>query len=370
MMNLFTRYFFYTLLLLNAMSCGSEESNEPKLKASFYVQNEVAFVGTEVYFIDESTGTTENTLYTWNFGDGNSSTLKSPSHTYLEIGTGFYEVVLTLKSGAKSNVIKKTINVSLTNDIEGRKSLIEKLADTSIITCAHRGNHNLSPENSIGSINDAITEGIGMIEIDIRETRDGKLVLMHDASIDRTTNGAGKVSDYTLAELQEFKLYHNGFLTNEIVPSLEEALVVSRGKIYMDLDISKKASFERVYPIVKQFGMLKQVLYYSSKLEVIKTMLNKDSDVIAMPIIDGDDRFNEYANLNGIKVVHYTNDSFYQRLVEEAKARGWYIFMNAYVNTTTVPVDDNYAQVDRIIDLAGNIIQTDTPVLVQNYLNN
>ena len=205
----------------------------------------------------------------------------------------------------------------------------------------------------------------------ITKTNDGKLVLMHDETIDRTTDGSGDVSSYTLQDIQKFKLKNsNGVLTNEKVPSLKEVLAITRGKVYIDLDISKKASFDKVYPVVKQFGMLKQVLFYSSKLDVIKTMLNKDSEVIAMPIIDGNDRFGDYENLQNIKVVHYTNDSFNQTLVDKAKAKGWYIFMNAYVNTPTTPDDDNYNQVDKVSTLAGNIIQTDHAVLVKKHLNN
>ncbi len=363
--------FFYLFLFVVAVSCSKEEADATALKASFsYHPNEV-LVGSVVNFTNQSEGITESTLYSWDFGDGTTANTKSPTHAYSKIGDGTFDVVLTLKAGNKQDVVQEELTVSLSNDVSGRSSLIEKLTDTKILTCAHRSNNKRFPENSIAAINNAIAEGIGMIEIDIRETKDGKLVLMHDATINRTTDGSGNVSNYTLQDIQKFKLYNsNGVLTSEKVPSLKEVLAITRGKIYIDLDISKKASFEAVYPIVKQFGMLKQVLFYSSKLDVIKTMINKDPLVIAMPIIDGDERFSDYENLNNIRVVHYTNDSFNQKLVDKAKAKGWYIFMNAYVNTTTTPDIDNYSQVDKISTLAGNIIQTDHPVLVKKHLNN
>ena len=69
-------------------------------------------------------------------------------------------------------------------------------------------------------------------------------------------------------------------------------------------------------------------------------------------------------------MVYYTKDSFNQTLVDKAKAKGWYIFMNAYVNNNTTPDDDNYNQVNKVSALAGNIIQTDYAVLVKNHLDN
>ncbi len=363
--------FFYFFLVAIAVSCSSDGGDIQNLKAAFSYQPDNVLVGTAISFTNNSEGITENTTYQWNFGDGSSATTKTPSHTYTKIGDGSYNVTLILKDGSREVMTQEQLTVSLPNTISGRSSLIEKLSDTKILTCAHRANNGGLPENSIAAINKAIVEGIEMIEIDIRETKDGELVLMHDATIDRNTDGSGKVSDYALQDIQEFKLYNdNGVLSNEKVPSLKEVLAISRGKIYIDLDISNKASFDSVYPIVKQFGMLKQVLFYSSKLDVVKTMINKDSEVIAMPIIDGEDRFSDYENLQNIKVVHYTNDSFNQTLVNKAKTKGWYIFMNAYVNTTATPDNDNYNQIDKISTLAGNIIQTDHPVLVRKHLNN
>lgn len=358
--------------LLFVFSCTSEKEPINNINASFEINSNEVLVGQSIKFTNTSSDITSSVRYEWDFGDGNSSTEKSPSHTYSNIGSGNLIVELKLVDGNQERKSNKEILLSFSNDIVNRKTLTEKLSDAKILTCAHRANQEKGfPENSIGAINNDIANGVEMIEIDIRETKDGQLILMHDETIDRTTDGSGNVSNYTLQDIQKFKLYNSsGVLTNETVPSLKEVLVITRGKIYIDLDISKKVSFEAVYPIVKQFGMLKQVLFYSSKLDVIKTMINKDPEVIAMPIIDGDDRFSDYENLQNIKVVHYTNDSFNQTLVDKAKAKGWSIFMNAYVNTTTTPDDDNYGQVDKVSTLSGNIIQTDHAVLVKKHLNN
>ena len=72
-----------------------------------------------------------------------------------------------------------------------------------IYVSGHRGWFDKCPENTIESFQAALDLGVDQIETDIRVTKDGELVLMHDATVDRTTDGTGKVIDYTLAELKQ-----------------------------------------------------------------------------------------------------------------------------------------------------------------------
>ncbi|TFE03604.1 MULTISPECIES: glycerophosphodiester phosphodiesterase [Jeotgalibacillus] len=74
---------------------------------------------------------------------------------------------------------------------------------------AHRGGSDLAPESSLAAFQAAADLGVHGFEIDIRMTKDEELIVFHDQFIDRTTNGAGRVADYTLEELKEFDLgYH------------------------------------------------------------------------------------------------------------------------------------------------------------------
>ena len=67
---------------------------------------------------------------------------------------------------------------------------------------AHRGAMAYAPENTLAAFEAAIAQGAYRIEFDIRRTRDGELVVIHDATVDRTTDGSGAVADMTLAEAQ------------------------------------------------------------------------------------------------------------------------------------------------------------------------
>ena len=110
-----------------------------------------------------------------------------------------------------------------------------------VLVCAHRANHGDAPENSLSAIKACIAGGVDIIEIDVRKTKDGILVLMHDETVDRTTNGSGAIKDLTWAEVSKLRLYkaagRNKILTNEQVPSLQQALRLSKGNIYINLDL-------------------------------------------------------------------------------------------------------------------------------------
>lgn len=92
-----------------------------------------------------------------------------------------------------------------------------------VFVVAHRGDWRHAPENSVAAIKGAADMGVDMVEIDIQRTKDGGFVLMHDGSIDRTTEGKGNVADYTVGELKRFRLAPaDGSLSDETIPTLEK----------------------------------------------------------------------------------------------------------------------------------------------------
>jgi glycerophosphoryl diester phosphodiesterase len=207
-----------------------------------------------------------------------------------------------------------------------------------------------------------------MVEIDIRLTKDGQLVLMHDASIDRTTNGSGNVSNYTLQQLQQFNLHNeNGVITNEKIPTLEEVFAMARGKVFINLDINDKAPFVDVYPVVKRFGMVNQVQFYTKDDILIRSIINTNQNLVVLPYINTTSEFNAYANTN-LDIVHYSDTSYNTTLIQLAKSKGWSVYANVYVNTNATPQSDNNTLLDNFIALKGNVIQTDFPEYIKSYL--
>ena len=112
------------------------------------------------------------------------------------------------------------------------------------------------PENSLAGIRRAAELGAAFAEIDIRQTADGEYVLMHDATLDRTTTGEGDLNALTLTELRSLYLRDNGGrITVERIPTLMEALTLARESgIYLELDL-KEMDPEQAARIVQGAGL-------------------------------------------------------------------------------------------------------------------
>ena len=105
--------------------------------------------------------------------------------------------------------------------------------------CAHRGASNTHPENTLAAFREAVRLGAQMIELDVALSQDAQLVLMHDATVDRTTNGKGRVSELTLAELQELDAgsWKGDRFKNERVPTLDEVLAIMPENIWLNVHL-------------------------------------------------------------------------------------------------------------------------------------
>ena len=98
------------------------------------------------------------------------------------------------------------------------------------LLAAHRGGSLLWPENSLLAFKNALALGADFIEFDVHLSRDGEVVVIHDATLDRTTTGTGSVRDRTLAELKTLRLKdRSGTVSQEPVPTLDEVAAVAAG---------------------------------------------------------------------------------------------------------------------------------------------
>ena len=135
-----------------------------------------------------------------------------------------------------------------------------------LVVVAHRGCHEPAPrhgfgpapENSARALETCVAIGVDMMETDVRETKDGYLVMVHDESIDRTTTGTGRVADLTLAQIKALRLRQNeggpdAPATDERVPTLDEILGLAKGRITLNLDV-KDAIYPQVIAAVRKAG--------------------------------------------------------------------------------------------------------------------
>ncbi len=122
--------------------------------------------------------------------------------------------------------------------------------------CAHRGAMQTHPENTIAAFKEAIRLGVQMIEFDVQLTKDDKLVIMHDAKVDSTTNGSGRVRRLTLDEIRNLDAgsWKSEKYAGEKAPTLKEVLQIMPPTIWLNIHLkgNKKLGIETAKLVVSE----------------------------------------------------------------------------------------------------------------------
>ncbi len=134
----------------------------------------------------------------------------------------------------------------------------DKGNDRRIVRIGHRGAAGHAPENTLAAIRKGIALGVDFVEFDVQRSRDGRLVLLHDERVDRTTNGTGRVSGLTWEELQ---LLDAG--DGERIPSLEAALAAANGHAGVMLEAKTPWTAPAIYAAVQEAAFSGPVVYAS-----------------------------------------------------------------------------------------------------------
>lgn len=139
---------------------------------------------------------------------------------------------------------------------------------------SHRGASHYEPENTAASFRKALSLGAQMIEFDVRASLDGKLVVMHDRTVNRTTNGEGQVRDKTLDELKQFDA-GNG----EKIPTVEEVISEFTGKAKFVIELKEYGTEDRVLDIIRRHGALNDVFIVSFHKRVLRRIKCTEPEV-------------------------------------------------------------------------------------------
>lgn len=127
-----------------------------------------------------------------------------------------------------------------------------------VLRIGHRGAGGYRPENTLASIEHAITLRCHLTEVDVRRTADGALVLLHDERVNRTTNGQGSIADLTLEDTQKLDAG-----SGQKVPTLEEALAIASGRIGLILEFKVPGLAYDACATVRGSGFNGPVIYAS-----------------------------------------------------------------------------------------------------------
>ncbi|MHA1711389.1 MAG: glycerophosphodiester phosphodiesterase [Candidatus Freyarchaeota archaeon] len=200
-------------------------------------------------------------------------------------------------------------------------------ASNVVLVIAHRGASGYEPENTLRSIRRALEMGADLVEVDVRMSRDGEIVVIHDARVDRTTNGAGYVRDMTL---QQLKRLDAGL--GERIPTLEEVIHVIKGKVQLVIEIKVPGIEEAVlravrkdnvedavlitsfhHPVVKQVKVLGAnvktgVIFASRPIQPVRLVIDANADALFPKHLFVDMQMVEEAHEHGLMVCPWTVD--------------------------------------------------------------
>lgn len=203
----------------------------------------------------------------------------------------FVAVALLLPAAASS--AKRHLIDAKTS--EGLRALFVPSSERLPLLSAHRGGAGPGlPENCMATFEATVSRGWSMLEIDLHATKDGVVVLMHDPTLDRTSNGKGPIRERTLAELKELRLKdRQGNLTEHRIPTLEEALRWARGKALLVLD-KKQMPVPEVVRLITEHRAESYALLMTYGIQDIKTCHALNPGIMMEVMIGNEKRFGEF----------------------------------------------------------------------------
>ena len=207
------------------------------------------------------------------------------------------------------------------------------------IVIAHRGASAYEPENTLRAVRRALELGAPAIEVDVRRTRDSELIVIHDETVNRTTNGAGRVTEMTFAEIRRLDA-GNG----EKVPALGEVVAELGGKALLVVEIKERGLWQAVLSQLENGGDIRRslvvsfladeiaelkrkrpdvwcgILFYTASRAAIEKGASTHAEVVGFRHDDATGPLVEMAHRSGLQVLVWTVDD--PQLAREIAARG------------------------------------------------
>jgi len=250
-------------------------------------------------------------------------------------------------------------------------SMLSEPTNDVVLVAAHRGVQSSFPENSIAGIQMAFDIGADIVEIDVRVTKDGIPVLMHDDDIDRTTNGSGALNKFTLAELQSFRLIDTLKHSQEFkIPTLEEALKLKTGNAFFYLDLKNSlGELDVIIQKVMEMNAKDRVIFYVKDIKSVRKIKKKIPEAFIMKKVFNTPNIKNDLEKFSPDVMHLGfNDA-----EREVAFINVLIPYNKALNVNSIKKIDPLARksmdvYSELVEKKVNIILTDYPEILLKYL--
>jgi glycerophosphoryl diester phosphodiesterase len=200
-----------------------------------------------------------------------------------------------------------------------------------VMRIGHRGAAGHAPENTLAAIQKGIALGVNFVEIDVRRTADGVLVVLHDATVNRTTNGKGRVDRMCLRDIKKLDAGDG-----EHIPTLEEVFKVAEGKTGLILELKIRAAAQQTAEAVRGAGFRDSVIYASFLHDELQHVKRVDPDASLMVLFGGLSRASVVRALKyGSSYIGLRHDKATRVLVDSFHRAGLLVF----VYTANAPSD-------------------------------
>ncbi len=253
-------------------------------------------------------------------------------------------------------------------------------SSTTVMTAAHRGQWRTAPENSFAAVQAAFRDGAEIAEVDVRLTKDRVPVLMHDTTVDRTTNGKGRVDSFTFRQLHTLKLREglggpNAKVTNHTVPPLSQVVVEARkqGK-YINLDKGWPIRNE-MWKVLTDFKAVPNGIFKSNApVAEVNAFRNTRSGETYMHLVSDNnithvDQFGSSQPKGYELIFDNINDKVAQpAFIKRLRSTGFIWSNSMTANLSGGNVDNANGWNTLISTYGARVIQTDNVVALETYL--
>lgn len=253
---------------------------------------------------------------------------------------------------------------SCPNDLKSIRKAFLKKAGKMTLVASHRGDHMEAPENSLLAFEHSIAFGTSIVELDVRNSSDDSLMVIHDGTVDRTTNGSGQVEEMSYMQLKSLNLLND--YTQEIslsrMPTLFESLSKLKGKVMIDLDI-KCDKIAEIYEAVDRLDMFRQVLFFCDESDM-DFVLARNPKAMVMPRARSMEELDHLLEKYNPKIVHIDDSNFdipaAVALIrrKSPKCRVW---ANTLGKRDQMAIQGDDSGVLELAKLGVDVIQTDLP---------
>lgn len=242
------------------------------------------------------------------------------------------------------------------------------------IITAHRGASSLAPENTLASIKAALKLNPDRIEIDVQQTLDSVVVLMHDITLNRTTNGTGLIKEKTfkaISKLDAGSWFSSTFI-GEKIPILEDAIQLTKGKCQLIIEIKKGSDFypnieKNILNLIVKHNAEKWVIIHSFDYAVLEKIHNLNSNIPIHKLFFGKLKSLPYVISNKLEYLDIEKYTF----IKEYSIN--YVFANketiSYLKSKDKKINvwtvNDYKNINELMALGIDGIITDNP----NVLN-